>query len=66
MLGRVAVWQRGELLSWDSAVDDVRTEVQFEAVAGGTRVTVTASIPAGGVDQGGTSWVRVVPRWLGA
>lgn len=64
--GRITEWRPGELLAWDSAVDDVETEVRFEAVAGGTRVTVTATIPAGGVDQGGTSWVRVVPQWFGA
>ncbi len=65
-LGRITSWMPGELLTWDSAVDDVTVQVLFEPVATGTRVTVTATIPAGGVDQGGTAWVRVVPRWLGA
>jgi uncharacterized glyoxalase superfamily protein PhnB len=66
-LGRITAWQPGDLLAWDSAVDDVSVEVRFQPAAdGGTTVTVTATIPVGGLDQGGTSWVRVVPRWLGA
>ena len=65
-LGRITAWKPGELLNWDSAVDDVTVEVRFEKVADGTAVTVTATIPAGGADQGGTAWVRVVPGWLGA
>jgi uncharacterized glyoxalase superfamily protein PhnB len=28
-------------------------------------VTVTATIPDGGADRGGTAWVRVVPKWFG-
>lgn len=67
-LGRITTWQPGTLLAWDSSVDDVRVRVRFDPAADGTAttVTVTATIPAGGTDQGGTSWVRVVPRWLGA
>jgi uncharacterized glyoxalase superfamily protein PhnB len=65
-LGRITQWQPGELVAWDSSVDDVAIEVRFEPVTSGTRVSVTATIPAGGADQGGTAWVRVVPRWLGA
>jgi uncharacterized glyoxalase superfamily protein PhnB len=64
-LGRITAWQPGDRLAWNSAVDDVTVEVSFEAVPSGTKVTVTATIPAGGADHGGTSWVRVVPGWLG-
>lgn len=64
-LGRITRWQPGELLAWDSSVDDVAIEVRFEPVSGGTRVSVTATVPAGGTEAGGTAWVRVVPRWLG-
>jgi uncharacterized glyoxalase superfamily protein PhnB len=64
VLGRITAWQPGELLAWDSAVDDVSVEVRFTPTAGGTTVTVAATIPAGGTDRGGTSWVRVVPGWL--
>jgi uncharacterized glyoxalase superfamily protein PhnB len=65
-LGRITTWEPGSLLAWDSSVDDVKVEVRFDPVAGGTAVTVNAMIPAGGVDHGGTSWVRVVPGWFGA
>jgi len=65
VLGRITCWQPGKFLAWDSAVDDVTVEVRFESVPGGTKVSVTASIPADGADNGGTAWVRVVPGWLG-
>jgi uncharacterized glyoxalase superfamily protein PhnB len=65
-VGRVTLWRPGDTLAWDSSLDDVTIEVRFEPVAEGTRVTVTATIPAGGADRGGTSWVRVVPGWFGA
>jgi uncharacterized glyoxalase superfamily protein PhnB len=65
-LGRITVWQPGELLAWTSSVDDVQVQVRFSPVAGGTTVTVVATIPVGGVDEGGTAWVRVTPAWLGA
>lgn len=65
-LGRITSWQPGQLLAFDSAVDDVTVAVRFDAAGAGTKVTVTATIPAGGSDQGGTAWVRVVPGWLSA
>ncbi len=63
--GRITRWRPGELVAWDSSLDDVSVVVRFEPVADGTKVTVTATIPAGGTDNGGTAWVRVVPGWLG-
>jgi uncharacterized glyoxalase superfamily protein PhnB len=65
-LGRITAWQPGELLAWDSSVDDIQVVVRFEPAGDGTTVTVTATIPAGGADRGGTAWVRVVPRWFPA
>ena len=65
-LGRITDWQPGSRLAWSSSVDDVEVEVRFEPVQGGTRVLVTATIPPGGADRGGTAWVRVTPGWLGA
>jgi uncharacterized glyoxalase superfamily protein PhnB len=65
-LGRITVWQPGEQLSWRSSVDEVRVDVRFAATATGTTVRVTATIPAGTTDQGGTAWVRIVPPWFGA
>jgi len=65
-LGKITVWQPGERLAWHSSVDDVVIDVRFDPTAAGTMVRVRASIPAGGQDRGGTSWVRVVPPWFGA
>jgi uncharacterized glyoxalase superfamily protein PhnB len=63
---RLTAWEPGTRLAWDSPLDDVLTEVRFEAVPGGTRVTVEHVVPAAGEDKGGTAWSRVVPRWFGA
>ena len=65
-VARITAWEPGVRLAWDSAVDDVRTEVTFAAAGDGTLVVVTATIPDGGEDRGGTSYVRVVPPWFGA
>jgi len=65
-LGRITVWQPGERLSWQNSVDDVVIDVRFDPTDSGTLVRVNATIPAGGADRGGTSWVRVVPPWFGA
>ncbi len=64
-LARVTEWEPGRRVAWTSSIDDVRTEVSFEPTGGGTLVSVVARIPAGGQDRGGTSWVRVVPKWFG-
>lgn len=36
-LGRITVWEPGELLGWHSSVDDVEITVRFVAVDGGTK-----------------------------
>jgi uncharacterized glyoxalase superfamily protein PhnB len=65
-LARISAWEPGVRLAWESSVDDVRIEVRFEAAGQGTRVRVQATIPPGGKDEGGTSFVRVTPPWFGA
>jgi uncharacterized glyoxalase superfamily protein PhnB len=65
-LARITGWEPGRRLTWTSSVDDVETEVIFEARGTGTTVRVIAHIPEGGQDRGGTSWTRVVPKWFGA
>jgi hypothetical protein len=62
---RITVWEPGVRLCWMSSVDDVATEVRFEPAGAGTRVVVEHRIPAGGRDDGGTAWSRVVPLWFG-
>ena len=66
-VARITDWEPGALVAWQSSVDDVRTEVRFSPLpGGGTLVRVTATIPDGGADRGGTAFVRVVPPWFGA
>ena len=65
-LARITVWEPGERVGWQSSIDDVQTEVRFEVAGAGTRVTVTATLPENGTDQGGTSWVRMTPSWFGS
>jgi uncharacterized glyoxalase superfamily protein PhnB len=64
-LARITRWQPPGRLSWRSSIDDVEVDVVFVPSASGTTVEVRAAVPAGGADRGGTSWVRVVPQWLG-
>jgi uncharacterized glyoxalase superfamily protein PhnB len=64
-LGRITVWEPGAHLAWESSVDDVSVDVLFQPDEQGTTVRVEAHVPADGSDRGGTSWVRVGPRWFG-
>ena len=63
-LARITTWEPGARVGWTSSVDDVCTEVRFTKADGGTVVRVEATIPEGGVDRGGTSWIRVTPTWF--
>jgi uncharacterized glyoxalase superfamily protein PhnB len=63
-LARITSWEPGVSLAWTSSLDDVVTEVRFTGSSAGTVVRVEATIPEGGVDKGGTSWVRVTPSWF--
>jgi len=63
---RITEWEPGARLAWKSSIDDVEIEVRFEPSAGGTEVTVRATVPDSGRDRGGSAWVRVVPGWFGA
>ncbi|QKE85200.1 bleomycin resistance protein [Arthrobacter sp. NEB 688] len=64
-LARITAWDPGRRLAFDSSLDDVSTEVVFEATGTGTLVSVTATLRPGGRDAGGTAWVRTVPKWFG-
>ena len=64
-LGRITVWEPGQRLAWNSSIDDVKIEVSFSPAGDGCLVRVQAGVPAGGQDRGGTSWVRVMPKWFG-
>jgi uncharacterized glyoxalase superfamily protein PhnB len=65
-LARITVWEPGRRLAWSSSIDDVTVEVTFDRSAIGTTVRVEATVAAGGTDQGGTAWVRMVPPCLRA
>jgi uncharacterized glyoxalase superfamily protein PhnB len=65
-LARLTVWEPGRRVGWQSSLDDVAIDVRFEGTKTGTVVRVEATIPAGGKDVGGTSWLRMTPVWLGA
>jgi uncharacterized glyoxalase superfamily protein PhnB len=64
-LARITVWEPGKRLAWQSSLDDVSTDISFSPAGDGCVVRVQARIPAGGQDRGGTSWVRVTPKWFG-
>lgn len=62
----ITEWEPPSRLCWDSAQDDVSTEVSFTPTDTGTLVTVLHTIAVGGADKGGTAWSRIVPEWFGA
>jgi len=65
-LARITAWEPGKHLAWQSSLDDVRIDVRFDPTENGTIVRLEAAIPEGGADKGGTSFIRVTPRWFGA
>jgi uncharacterized glyoxalase superfamily protein PhnB len=65
-LARITAWDPGRHLAWQSSLDDVRIDVRFDATENGTIVRLEATIPEGGSDRGGTSFIRVAPRWFGS
>jgi uncharacterized glyoxalase superfamily protein PhnB len=65
-LARITAWEPGKHLAWQSSLDDVRIDVRFEPIDGGTMVRLEATIPDGGSDKGGTAWIGVTPPWFGA
>ncbi len=65
-LARITAWEPGRHLAWQSSLDDVRIDVRFDPTDSGTIVRLEATIPEGGADKGGSSFIRVTPRWFGA
>jgi uncharacterized glyoxalase superfamily protein PhnB len=61
-LGRITVWEPGSRLAYRSLVDDTEVDVRFEAVKGGTRVSVTQALVPGG-ERALLFWPTVL-RWL--
>jgi len=65
-LARITAWEPGKHLAWESSLDDVMIDVRFDPTDNGTIVRMEAIIPEGGADKGGSSFIRVAPRWFGA
>jgi uncharacterized glyoxalase superfamily protein PhnB len=61
-LGRITVWEPGVQLMYRSLVDDTEVDVRFEAVEGGTRVSVTQTVLPGG-ERAFLFWPNVL-HWL--
>jgi uncharacterized glyoxalase superfamily protein PhnB len=61
-LGRITVWEPGAQLTYRSLVDDTEVDVRFEAVEGGTRVSVTQTVLPDG-ERAFLFWPNVLP-WL--
>ncbi|HET7855440.1 MAG TPA: VOC family protein [Gaiellaceae bacterium] len=63
-LGEITAWEPGERLAYRSRVDDTEVDVRFEAIEGGTRVSVTQTLLPGG-EEAFFFWPRIL-RWLGS
>jgi uncharacterized glyoxalase superfamily protein PhnB len=61
-LGRITVWEPGSRLAYRSLVDDTEVDVRFDAVEGGTRVSVTQTLLPDG-ERALYFWPNVL-RWL--
>ena len=61
-LGRITVWRPGARLAYRSLVDDTEIDVRFDAVEGGTRVTVVQTLIPDG-ERAFFFWPNVI-RWL--
>ena len=65
-LARITDWEPGRRLEYRSSVDDTETRVDFDAVNGGTRVTVVQSLvkPDGKAFYFWPRIIRWIPAWV--
>lgn len=63
ILGTITVWEPGARLAWTTR-NDVTIEVAFEALASGTRVRVTGSVPDGVDATAQLAMLRMAPQWF--
>jgi uncharacterized glyoxalase superfamily protein PhnB len=66
VLGRITVWEPGSRFAYRSEVDDTETRIDFEALDGGTRVTVEQTLVRGG-EKAFYFWPNVIhwfPAWV--
>lgn len=63
VLGTITEWEPGARVRWTTS-DGVTIEVTFEECAGGTRVRVCGTVPAGVDGSAPLSMVRMAPQWF--
>jgi hypothetical protein len=61
--GTITIWEPGARLAWTTR-NDVTIDVEFEALASGTRVRVTGTVPDGVDGTSALAPVRMTPRWF--
>jgi hypothetical protein len=61
--GTITIWEPGARLAWTTR-NDVEYDVEFQALAGGTRVRVTATVPDGVDATAQLSMLRMAPQWF--
>lgn len=61
--GTITIWEPGARLAWTTR-NEVMIDVTFEALATGTRVRVTGTVPDGVDGTAELSTVRMAPQWL--
>ena len=61
--GTITIWEPGARLAWTTR-NDVTIDVEFAAVAAGTRVTVTGTVPEGVDGTAQLAMVRMAPQWF--
>jgi hypothetical protein len=61
--GTITIWEPGARLAWTTR-NDVSFEVEFDALASGTRVRVTATIDTDQDVTAHLSMLRMVPQWF--
>ncbi|MBA2634825.1 MAG: hypothetical protein H0U86_17825 [Chloroflexi bacterium] len=65
-LARITAWEPGRHLAWQSSLDDVASMCGLTPPTSARSSAWWPPIPEGGADEGGTSAIRVTPRWFGA
>jgi hypothetical protein len=63
VLGIITIWEPGAQLAWTGR-NDVIIEVTFHALASGTRIDVTGTVPDGVDGTAQLSMVRMAPQWF--
>lgn len=63
ILGTITIWEPGARLAWTTR-NDVTIDVEFSALASGTRVRVTGTVPDGVDGRSDLSMLRMAPQWF--